>query len=89
MRGDVWKGRTTELLGHEQVVLQIAPLSLEFLLVQSHFLGCFYRLLPAHVESTLIKVFLEATMLPEVRKGLLVWCSNKATHVMMWFYKTH
>lgn len=52
MRGDVWKGRTTELLGHGQVVLQTASLSLEFLLVQPHSLGCFYRLLPARVEST-------------------------------------
>lgn len=48
----IWKGRTTELLGHGHVLLQTAPLSLEFLLVQSHSLDCFYSLLPAHVEST-------------------------------------
>lgn len=52
MRSGVWKGRITELLGRGQVVLQTAPLSLEFLLLQSHSLGCFYRLLPARVEST-------------------------------------
>lgn len=52
MRGDVWRGRTTELLRHGQVVLQTSLLSLGFLLVQSHSLASFYRLLPARVEST-------------------------------------
>lgn len=53
MRGEVWRGRAiTDWLGCVQVVLQMASLSPEFLLVQSHSLGCFYRLLPARGEST-------------------------------------
>lgn len=86
MRGYVWRGKAiTEQLLDGQVLLQTASFNLEFLLVQSHFLGCFYRFLPACVES----IHHHGVTRGHVGRGMLLWCLHKATCMTMWLYSIH
>lgn len=86
MRGCIWRGKAnTEQLLDEHVVLQTASFNLEFLLVQSHFLGCFYRVLLACVES----IPHHGNTRGHIGRGILLWCLHKATCMTTWLYSIH
>lgn len=86
MWGFIWSRKAnTEQLLDQQVVLQTASFNLEFLLVQLHFLGCFYRVLLARLES--IRHHDNTT--GHMGRGMLLRCLHKATCMTMWLYSNH
>lgn len=86
MKGCVWRGKAiAEQLLDGQVVMQTLSFNLEFLLVPSHIIGCFYRFLPAGVEPLHHRGITRG----HVGGGVLRWYLHKATSMTMWLYSIH